>query len=127
MTPELATTDAALDVLHRVFGYDSFRGEQADIIRQLVGGGDEQVIFSSDESSFAELWAGDGSYLFVYTPLGEDMQQGWDLWLEQNDGMLGEPEDRTRIGEENRGVQYVRALGLFGRRRRLGRLLLLGC
>ena len=33
----------------------------------------------------------------------------------QNDGMLGEPEDRTRIGEENRGVQYVRALSLFGR------------
>jgi ATP-dependent DNA helicase RecQ len=37
-------TDAALDVLHRVFGYDSFRGQQADIIRQLVNGGDALVL-----------------------------------------------------------------------------------
>ncbi len=44
MTPELATTDAALDVLHRVFGYDSFRGDQEQIIRQLVDGGDALVL-----------------------------------------------------------------------------------
>ncbi|MHA6669461.1 DNA helicase RecQ [Homoserinimonas sp. A447] len=42
--PQLAETDAALDVLHRVFGYDSFRGEQAAIIRQLVDGGDALVL-----------------------------------------------------------------------------------
>ncbi|MEX1079888.1 MAG: DNA helicase RecQ [Homoserinimonas sp.] len=42
--PRVAEADAALDVLHRVFGYDSFRGEQAEIIRQLVDGGDALVL-----------------------------------------------------------------------------------
>ncbi|MFJ7156510.1 DNA helicase RecQ [Streptomyces sp. NPDC101118] len=34
----------ALDVLHRVFGYSSFRGEQQEIIEQVVGGGDALVL-----------------------------------------------------------------------------------
>ena len=34
----------ALDVLRRVFGYDAFRGEQADIIDTVVGGGDALVL-----------------------------------------------------------------------------------
>ncbi len=34
----------ALDVLHRVWGYDAFRGEQAAIIDQVVGGGDALVL-----------------------------------------------------------------------------------
>jgi ATP-dependent DNA helicase RecQ len=42
--PQAEATDAALDVLHRVFGYDQFRGEQAEIIRQLVNGGDALVL-----------------------------------------------------------------------------------
>ncbi len=33
-------SDPALDVLHRVFGYDAFRGEQAAIIDTVVRGGD---------------------------------------------------------------------------------------
>ncbi|MFF7775186.1 DNA helicase RecQ [Streptomyces tanashiensis] len=36
-------SDAAR-VLHRVFGYSSFRGEQQDIIEQVVGGGDALVL-----------------------------------------------------------------------------------
>ncbi|MFY1673770.1 DNA helicase RecQ [Plantactinospora sp. WMMB334] len=36
--------DRALEVLRRVFGYDSFRGEQREIIEQLVGGGDALVL-----------------------------------------------------------------------------------
>ncbi|HJP76171.1 MAG TPA: DNA helicase RecQ [Pseudonocardiaceae bacterium] len=36
-------TDAA-DVLHRVFGYDTFRGQQQEIIEQVVGGGDALVL-----------------------------------------------------------------------------------
>jgi branched-chain amino acid transport system substrate-binding protein len=39
----------------------------------------------------------------VYTPLGEDMQQGWDLWLEQNDGMLGGYEVETVVADEGEG------------------------
>ncbi len=35
---------AALGVLHRVFGYDSFRGAQAEIIEHVIGGGDALVL-----------------------------------------------------------------------------------
>jgi ATP-dependent DNA helicase RecQ len=34
----------ALDVLHRVFGYDSFRGEQAEVIEHVITGGDALVL-----------------------------------------------------------------------------------
>jgi ATP-dependent DNA helicase RecQ len=34
----------ALRVLHRVFGYDSFRGRQQEIIDHLIGGGDALVL-----------------------------------------------------------------------------------
>ncbi|MFK0252408.1 DNA helicase RecQ [Streptomyces sp. NPDC090445] len=37
-------TSDALQVLHRVFGYDSFRGEQKDIIEHVAGGGDALVL-----------------------------------------------------------------------------------
>lgn len=43
-----ASTDVAsnapLDVLHEVFGFDAFRGPQADIINRVVGGGDALVL-----------------------------------------------------------------------------------
>ncbi|GGZ93455.1 ATP-dependent DNA helicase RecQ [Streptomyces subrutilus] len=37
-------TSDALRVLHRVFGFSSFRGEQQEIIEQVVGGGDALVL-----------------------------------------------------------------------------------
>lgn len=40
-SPETAD---ALEVLHRVFGYSTFRGEQQQIIEQVVGGGDALVL-----------------------------------------------------------------------------------
>jgi ATP-dependent DNA helicase RecQ len=45
--PDVRTAETAadpLDVLHRVFGYDSFRGEQAEIIEHVSGGGDALVL-----------------------------------------------------------------------------------
>ena len=39
--PRFAT---AAEALHTVFGYDTFRGEQAEIIEQVVGGGDAVVL-----------------------------------------------------------------------------------
>ncbi|MFF2524394.1 DNA helicase RecQ [Streptomyces liangshanensis] len=44
--PEIsdAGTSDALRVLHRVFGYDSFRGSQQEIIDHVVGGGDALVL-----------------------------------------------------------------------------------
>ncbi|MGE3193303.1 MAG: DNA helicase RecQ [Microbacteriaceae bacterium] len=35
---------AALDVLHRVFGYEAFRGEQAEIVDRVISGGDALVL-----------------------------------------------------------------------------------
>src|ERR1700751_2853995 len=42
MTVEAPPT--ALAALHRVFGYDSFRGSQQEIIHHVVGGGDALVL-----------------------------------------------------------------------------------
>ncbi|WP_188828316.1 DNA helicase RecQ [Nocardia camponoti] len=39
-----ARGETADEVLHRVFGYDSFRGDQAEIVAQVVGGGDALVL-----------------------------------------------------------------------------------
>jgi len=39
----------------------------------------------------------------VYTPLGEDMQQGWDLWLEQNGGEMGGFTVETVTADEGEG------------------------
>lgn len=42
--PAAAKFATAAEALHTVFGYDSFRGDQAAIIDQLVGGGDAVVL-----------------------------------------------------------------------------------
>ncbi|MBP0462189.1 DNA helicase RecQ [Streptomyces bomunensis] len=39
-----AARGGALEVLHRVFGYDAFRGSQQEIIDTVVGGGDALVL-----------------------------------------------------------------------------------
>jgi branched-chain amino acid transport system substrate-binding protein len=39
----------------------------------------------------------------VYTPLGEDMQQGWELWLDQNDGKMAGYTVETEIADEGEG------------------------
>jgi len=36
----LAMPNSALDILKDVFGYDTFRGRQAEIIAHVAGGGD---------------------------------------------------------------------------------------
>ena len=38
------TQDSALDTLRRVFGYDSFRGDQAAIVDHVIAGGDALVL-----------------------------------------------------------------------------------
>lgn len=40
----LETASPALEVLRRVFGYDSFRGEQGAIVEHVAGGGDALVL-----------------------------------------------------------------------------------
>ncbi|MFF9345016.1 MULTISPECIES: DNA helicase RecQ [unclassified Streptomyces] len=43
-SPNPDGTSDALEVLHRVFGYSSFRGEQQEIIEHVVAGGDALVL-----------------------------------------------------------------------------------
>lgn len=43
-TPSSASDDPALDVLRSVFGYERFRGQQADIIGHVIAGGDALVL-----------------------------------------------------------------------------------
>lgn len=41
----------------------------------------------------------------VYTPLGVDIQRGWDLWLRQHDGQLGGRRVTTVVADEGEGPQ----------------------
>ncbi|MEA5363584.1 DNA helicase RecQ [Amycolatopsis sp., V23-08] len=41
---EFATVSDALETLRRVFGYDSFRGDQAEIVEHVIAGGDALVL-----------------------------------------------------------------------------------
>ncbi|MDT9682245.1 DNA helicase RecQ [Streptomyces sp. TRM76323] len=43
-SPHAPDADEALRVLGRVFGYDSFRGQQREIIEHVIGGGDALVL-----------------------------------------------------------------------------------
>ena len=42
--PSSVSEVGALEVLNRVFGYDAFRGDQAEIIRHVIDGGDALVL-----------------------------------------------------------------------------------
>ena len=42
--PEVTDTSEAAAVLRRVFGYDSFRGQQQEIVEHVIGGGDALVL-----------------------------------------------------------------------------------
>ncbi len=44
MTLPDTATQPALDTLRRVFGYDTFRGNQQDIVEHVIGGGDALVL-----------------------------------------------------------------------------------
>jgi ATP-dependent DNA helicase RecQ len=42
---ERDSAPSPLDILKRVYGYSEFRGKQADVVRQVVSGGDAVVLF----------------------------------------------------------------------------------
>src|SRR5579864_2305533 len=42
--PAVPADDRALAILRTVFGFDSFRGQQADVIAHVIGGGDALVL-----------------------------------------------------------------------------------
>ena len=43
--PLFDATRNPLDILKRVYGYPSFRGKQADVVSQVMAGGDAVVLF----------------------------------------------------------------------------------
>jgi Tol biopolymer transport system component len=48
-----------------IFYSSNRRGGRHSLYRKLVGGGDEQLVLASEESTWAEDWLEDGSFLFV--------------------------------------------------------------
>jgi Tol biopolymer transport system component len=91
----------------REIHYSSVRRGRSNLYRKLVGGGDEQVILTSEEARFAEVWAGDGSFLFI-------SQNGRSFYrLPAGNGATPEPlltteysKDEPRLSPDGRWVAY---------------------
>src|SRR5476651_873009 len=102
------TSSSALEILHRVFGYDSFRGQQAEIIQQVIGGGDALVLMPTGggKSLCYQIPAlvRDGTGV-VISPLIALMQDQVDALtvLGVRAGFLNSTQD----ADERRGVEYA--------------------
>jgi ATP-dependent DNA helicase RecQ len=102
------TPDAAADVLRRVFGYSSFRGQQQEIIEHVCGGGDAVALMptGSGKSLCYQIPAlvreGTG---VVISPLIALMQDQVDALtvLGVRAGFLNSTQD----ADERRGVEYA--------------------
>ena len=101
-------SDAAAEVLHRVFGYDSFRGQQQEIIEHVCAGGDAIALMptGSGKSLCYQIPAlvreGTG---VVISPLIALMQDQVDALtvLGVRAGFLNSTQDP----DERRGVEYA--------------------
>jgi ATP-dependent DNA helicase RecQ len=106
--PGTGTSDAAADVLRRVFGYDSFRGQQLEIIEHVCGGGDAVALMptGSGKSLCYQIPAlvRDGTGV-VISPLIALMQDQVDALrlLGVRAGFLNSTQDP----DERRGVEYA--------------------
>ncbi len=100
--------ETALEVLRRVFGYESFRGQQAEIIEHVCGGGDAVVLMptGSGKSLCYQIPAlvRDGTGV-VISPLIALMQDQVDALrvLGVRAGFLNSAQDP----DERRGVEYA--------------------
>jgi len=101
-------SDAAAEVLHRVFGYESFRGEQREIIEHLCAGGDAVALMptGSGKSLCYQIPAlvRDGTGV-VISPLIALMQDQVDALR-----LLGVKADflnSTQDPDSRRGVEYA--------------------
>jgi ATP-dependent DNA helicase RecQ len=106
--PGTAISEAAAEVLHRVFGYSSFRGQQQEIIEHLCGGGDAVALMptGSGKSLCYQIPAlvRDGAGV-VISPLIALMQDQVDALtvLGVRAGFLNSTQDP----DERRGVEYA--------------------
>ena len=98
----------ALEVLHRVFGYESFRGQQADIIEHVCGGGDAVVLMptGSGKSLCYQIPSlvrnGTGVVISPLIALMQDQVQALTV-LGVRAGFLNSTQD----SDERRGVEYA--------------------
>jgi ATP-dependent DNA helicase RecQ len=106
--PGSDVSDAAAEMLHRVFGYESFRGQQQEIIEHLCGGGDAVALMptGSGKSLCYQIPAlvRDGTGV-VISPLIALMQDQVDALR-----LLGVRADflnSTQDPDERRGVEYA--------------------
>ncbi len=106
--PGTGISDAASDVLRRVFGYDSFRGQQQEIIEHVCAGGDAVALMptGSGKSLCYQIPAlvRDGTGV-VISPLIALMQDQVDAltMLGVRAGFLNSTQD----ADERRGVEYA--------------------
>jgi ATP-dependent DNA helicase RecQ len=106
--PGVPISEAAAEVLHRVFGYGSFRGQQQEIIEHLCGGGDAVALMptGSGKSLCYQIPAlvRDGTGV-VISPLIALMQDQVDALtvLGVRAGFLNSTQDP----DERRGVEYA--------------------
>jgi ATP-dependent DNA helicase RecQ len=106
--PGSGISEAAAEVLHRVFGYSSFRGQQQEIIEHLCGGGDAVALMptGSGKSLCYQIPAlvRDGTGV-VISPLIALMQDQVDALR-----LLGVRADflnSTQDPDSRRGVEYA--------------------
>jgi ATP-dependent DNA helicase RecQ len=106
--PGTEISDAAAEVLHRTFGYSSFRGQQQEIIEHLCGGGDAVALMptGSGKSLCYQIPAlvRDGTGV-VISPLIALMQDQVDALR-----LLGVRADflnSTQDSDARRGVEYA--------------------
>ncbi len=106
------TGNEALDVLKRVFGYDEFRGDQAEIVRHVVAGGDALVLMPTGGGKSlcyqipALVRQGTG---VVISPLIALMQDQVDAL--RNAGVWAEFLNSTQSLEERRRVETAYTSG----------------
>ncbi len=106
--PGTEFSEAAAEILHRTFGYDSFRGQQQEIIEHLCGGGDAVALMptGSGKSLCYQIPAlvRDGTGV-VISPLIALMQDQVDALR-----LLGVRADflnSTQDPDSRRGVEYA--------------------
>ena len=101
-------SERALAVLHRVFGYESFRGQQAEIIEHVCGGGDAVVLMptGSGKSLCYQIPAlvrdGTGVVISPLIALMQDQVEALRV-LGVRAGFL----NSTQHPDERRGVEYA--------------------
>ena len=106
--PETGISEAAAEVLHRTFGYSSFRGQQQEIIEHLCGGGDAVALMPTGSGKSlcyqipALLRGGTGVVISPLIALMQDQVDALRLL-----GVRADFLNSTQDPDSRRGVEYA--------------------